>query len=58
MRNAYECREHYNKDGKCIKRERTIGGIVVFAFVVVVAIISGYSPAIPSTVWQQILKLL
>ena len=28
MKNAYECKEEFSRNGKCLKRERAIGPIV------------------------------
>lgn len=41
MKNAYECKEQFSKDGKCIKRERAIGPIVVWAIVVLIGMVTG-----------------
>jgi len=51
MKNAYECREEFTPDGKrLVKRERAIGGIVVWGFVAVIAMLSGYA-FIPTSFW-------
>ncbi|MGA2715045.1 MAG: hypothetical protein ABSG41_18250 [Bryobacteraceae bacterium] len=51
MKNAYEFREHFNGDGKCISRERAIGPIVIWAIIAIVAMATGHPLNIPS-VWQ------
>lgn len=51
MKNAYEYREEFSLDGKrLVKRERTVGGIVVWGFVAVIAILSGYA-LFPASFW-------
>jgi len=46
VRNAYELREDYGRDGKCTHRERNIGPIVPWC------IVTSKAPAIPGTFWQ------
>jgi len=52
VKNAYECKEEYSPNGKCLKRERAIGPIVPWAVVVVLAILAGYS--LPAAFWQMV----
>lgn len=52
MKNAYEVREQYGKDGKCIKRERIIGPIVVWAIVVLIAMAAGQLTYVPFQSWH------
>lgn len=52
MKNAYECREQFNSKGQCLKRERAIGPIVVWAIVALVALATGQALGlIPTTFW-------
>ena len=41
MKNAYECKEEFTADGKCLSRDRRIGPIVAWAIVVIVALLLG-----------------
>jgi hypothetical protein len=41
MKNAYEYKEILDLDGKCLRRERAIGGIVVWAIVAILALLLG-----------------
>jgi hypothetical protein len=51
MGNAYQCREEYSSDGKrLVKRERTVGSVVIWGIVALAAILTGYA-FIPSTFW-------
>jgi hypothetical protein len=50
MRNAYECKEEFACDGKCLKRERRIGPVVAWMIVALAALILGKQ--IPSWFWQ------
>lgn len=52
VKNAYEVREQYGKDGKCIKRERIIGPIVVWAIVVLIAMAAGQLTYVPFQSWH------
>lgn len=56
MKNAYEFREHYGRDGKCTLRERVVGPIVPWCIVAVVvvlaSVLTGKALTIPSTFWQ------
>jgi hypothetical protein len=52
MNNAYEVREHYSKEGHCIKRERTIGAIVPWAVVIGIALATGKAVTLPAAFWQ------
>jgi len=56
VRNAYELREDYGRDGKCTHRERNIGPIVPWCIVAILAllvsILTSKAPAIPGTFWQ------
>ena len=49
MKNAYEMKEYYSKDGKCLRRERAIGPIVIWAVVALAAIIAGRTPNVPTS---------
>jgi hypothetical protein len=40
MRNAYECKEEFSAGGKCIRRERSIGPIVPWMIVALVALLT------------------
>ena len=61
MRNAYELREDYGKDGRCTHRERVIGPIVPYCLVAILVllacILTGKAPTIPGAFWQFISKL-
>lgn len=50
MKNAYELEEEYNNDGKCRKRKRIVGPIVVWGLVAILALLLGQ--ALPSGFWQ------
>jgi hypothetical protein len=53
LRNAYECREEFGRDGKCSKRERTIGPIVIWGIVALVALVMGKGlVSIPPSFWD------
>lgn len=41
MQKAYEWKVEYGRDGKCVRREWSIGPIVPWAFVALVALLSG-----------------
>jgi hypothetical protein len=56
VKNAYELKEFFNRDGKCLRRERAIGPIVVWAIVVLVALATGQLLNIPSAFWHFFLK--
>jgi hypothetical protein len=47
MKNAYEVKEQFGKDGKCLRRERAIGPIVVWAVVALAGLASGQLRHIP-----------
>ncbi|HME59184.1 MAG TPA: hypothetical protein VKF63_12655 [Terracidiphilus sp.] len=49
MKNAYEVKEYYNRDGRCLRRERAIGPIVIWALVALAAIIAGQSLNVPAS---------
>ena len=51
MKNAYECKETYSRDGKCVRRERAIGPIVVLAIILIIAMLTG-TPVVGMNVWQ------
>ena len=51
MRDAYVCEEKFTAAGKCIERKRTVGGIVVWGAVVVVAIF--WATKLPPEFWQR-----
>jgi hypothetical protein len=48
MKNAYECKEQFNGEGKCLSRERAIGPIVIWAIVVLIAMATGQQLDLPS----------
>lgn len=50
MKNAYEFEEEYTNDGKCHKRKRIVGPIVVWGLVAIIALFLGQ--ALPSGFWQ------
>jgi hypothetical protein len=52
VKNAYEWKEHYGKDGKCISRERAVGPIVPWSIVVLAGMLLGQVFKIPSGFWQ------
>jgi hypothetical protein len=56
MKNAYECKEQYTREGKCIKREWAIGPIVPWSIVALVGIIAGavagHALNIPAEFWH------
>ena len=52
MKNAYECKERFNREGKCLSRERTVGPIVVWAIVVLIAMATGQLLNIPAVFWH------
>jgi hypothetical protein len=53
MQNAYECKEEFGKDGKCLKRERAIGPIVPWSIVALVALLAGKAlVSIPPSFWE------
>jgi hypothetical protein len=52
MKNAYECKEQFSRDGKCLRRERAIGPIVVWAIVVLIAMATGQLLNIPAAFWH------
>lgn len=52
VKNAYECREHYAPNGRCIKREKTFGPIVVWGVVVIALLAAGRQ--IPPSSWQLV----
>jgi len=56
MKNAFEFKEEFSRDGKCLKRERAIGPIVVWAIVVLVAMATGQLLNIPSACWHLFFK--
>jgi hypothetical protein len=60
MKNAFEFRERYDRDGKCTLRERVVGPIVpwciVAIFLLLAGVITGRALTIPST-FRQLFKL-
>ena len=59
MNSAYECSVKFDKDGKLRERRRSIGGIVVWAIVVLVIVYSGRSIAtVPPALWGMLRRLL
>jgi hypothetical protein len=52
MKNAYECKEEFSRNGKCLKRERAIGPIVVWAIVALTAFLTGKALVnLPPSFW-------
>jgi hypothetical protein len=51
MGTAYQYKEEYGRDGKRLKREHTVGGIVIWGIVALVAIVTGYA-FLPSAFWS------
>jgi hypothetical protein len=41
VQKAYECKVEYGRDGKCIRREWSVGAIVPWAIVALVALFTG-----------------
>jgi hypothetical protein len=41
VRNAYECKEEFGRDGKCVSRQRAIGPVVVWGLVTIVSLAMG-----------------
>lgn len=52
MKNAYECKETYTRDGKCVTRERTVGPVVIVAVVLILAMLTGQRLEAFSVLWQ------
>jgi len=53
MQKAYERREEYTCDGKCIRREWSIGAIVPWAIVALVALFMGNAfVSLPASIWE------
>jgi hypothetical protein len=53
MRNAYEIRETFSKEGKRLSRERAIGPIVPWAIVALATLLSGKGiVSLPASLWQ------
>lgn len=52
MHKAYECKEEFSPDGKrLVRRERSVGGVVVFAVIVLVEVWRGQVVS-PVSFWQ------
>ena len=51
MKNAYECKEQFSPDGKCLKRERIIGPIVPWMIVAILALLLGKAIGLPVGLW-------
>ena len=51
VKNAYEFEEEFANDGKCRKRKRAVGPIVVWGLVVIIALALGR--ALPTGFWQM-----
>jgi hypothetical protein len=53
MQKAYECKVEYSRDGKCLRREWSVGAIVPWALVALVAIWSGHAlVSLPASFFQ------
>ena len=53
MEKAYECREVFSPNGKCLMRERSIGAVVPWGVVAVVSVIAGKAlGGIPPGLWE------
>lgn len=56
MKNAFEFREHYGRDGKLTRRERVVGAIVPWCVVVILVVlataITGHPLTLPPSFWQ------
>ena len=50
MNHAYHIKEEFSRDGKCLKRERTVGAVVPWMVVAILAIMTG-SAFIPPSFW-------
>ena len=52
MHKAYECKEEFSPDGKrLVRRERSVGGVVVFAIIALVEVWRGQVVS-PVSFWQ------
>ena len=50
---AYQCKEEFTPDGKrLVRRERVVGGIVIWGIVAIIAIASGYA-FLPPAFWNS-----
>lgn len=54
LNNAIEVETRYNRDGKCIRRRWSIGGVVIWGIVMLVAILVG-DAVIPHGVWKWLM---
>ena len=53
MKNAYECREKFNRDGQLVERERLYGGILIWGVVALAAILTGKAlVSVPGSFWE------
>ena len=53
MKNAYEWRAEYTPSGRCIKREVTVGPIVIWGAVVLAGLIMGRAfTSVPPGLWD------
>lgn len=61
MKNAFEFREHYGRDGTCTLRERVVGPIVPWCLVAILVVlastITGHPLALSPSFWQLLSKL-
>jgi hypothetical protein len=56
---AYECKVEYSRDGKCIRRERSVGAVVPGSIVALIGLWTGttlFNP--PLWFWQLLRSLL
>jgi hypothetical protein len=51
VKSAYECKVEYSRDGKCLKKEWSVGAIVPWALVAIAGLIWG-GRSIPTSFWQ------
>jgi len=54
VKNAYEFKEEYGRDGKCLKRERAIGAIVIWGVVALVALATGKVLDLSAAFWHLV----
>jgi len=53
MRNAFESRIEYTKEGKPVKKELAVGAIVPWSIVLIIALLVGKVVVnVPSVAWQ------
>jgi len=53
MQKAYEWKEEFNREGKCLRREWSVGAIVPWSVVSLVALIKHQAIlSVPAAIWQ------